>query len=213
MSETSKHAQDARFEAIDALRRDDPSWAHASGWAQLSGRRRTLSCLVPIASHIPSLTATLQRISDALTEGGYPWELLMIDLGHGDSVNAVLRSWTQLPGFSVVEPTQHGSLMSGIANGLLATRGDAVLILDPMVADRVDLVPRMIMLWEGDAALIQATSSGGAMNGEPLSLIAWSDAQAQRLMHANELVLSPDFISCGLLDRRFVDWLVHGHAK
>lgn len=213
MSETSKQAPDTRLEAVDALRKDDPSWAHASGWAQLSGRRRTLTCLVPISGPTAALTAVLQRISDALTEGGYPWELLMIDLGHGDSVSAVLRSWTQLPGFSVVEPTQAGSLMSGIANGLLAARGDAVLIVDPKVADRIDLVPRMIMLWEGGAALVHASPAGGASSGKPQSLIAWSEAQAQPLMHANEVALSPEFISCGLLDRRFVDWLVHGHAR
>jgi hypothetical protein len=210
MNETSRQAPDARFEAIDAFERDDPSWAHASGWAQLSGRRRTLSCLVPIAGPTPSLTTMLQRISDALTEGGYPWELLMIDLGHGESVSAVLRSWTQLPGFSVVEPTQAGSLMSGVANGLLAARGDAVLVLDPTMAGRIDLMARAIMLWEGGSVLVHATSANRDLSGEPQPLTAWSEAQAQRLIRANELALSPEFISCGLLDRRLVDWLVNG---
>jgi len=27
--------------------RDEPSWAHASGWAQLSGSRQTVSCVLP----------------------------------------------------------------------------------------------------------------------------------------------------------------------
>ncbi len=212
MSEPSRRAPDDPLDAIDAFEKDEASWAHASGWAQLSGHRRTLSCLVPIAGHSPALTGMLQRISDSLTEGGYPWELLMIDLGAGGGVNAVLHSWTQLPGFSVVEPTQPESLMSGIANGLSAARGDAVLIVDPTVAGSIDLVPRLIMAWEGDAVLIHANSIRNPSDGHPPSLIAWSDVQAQQLMRANQTVLPPEFARCGLLDRRFVDWLVLGHS-
>ena len=64
--------------------RDEPSWAHASGWAQLSGSRQTVSCVLPCRDKARTLSMLLPILSDTLTECGYPWEVIVIDCGSID---------------------------------------------------------------------------------------------------------------------------------
>ena len=63
---------------------DQPSWAHASGWAQLSGARQTVSCVLPCRDKAHTLAKLLPILSDTLTECGYPWEVIVVDCGSRD---------------------------------------------------------------------------------------------------------------------------------
>ena len=49
-----------------------PAWAHASGWAQLSGARQTVSCVLPCENSARTLSKLLPILSGRLTECGTP---------------------------------------------------------------------------------------------------------------------------------------------
>jgi glycosyltransferase involved in cell wall biosynthesis len=187
-----------------AAARDEPSWAHASGWAQLSGARQTVSCVLPCRDRARTLSKLLPILSDTLTECGYPWELIVVDCGSRDGTDSLMTSWGELPGFRYLSMDGPVRLEAAFEAGILAARGDAVILLDPALPHTPELIPNMIMQWESDARLVYATrdSQGGSV------LRHWDEARtAEATAHA-DMQLPPECMGLGLLDRRLVDWLV-----
>ena len=184
--------------------RDEPSWAHASGWAQLSGSRQTISCVLACRDKARTLSRLLPVLSDTLTECGYPWEVIVADCGSVDGTDVLMQSWTELPGFRLLPLDASASAAEAVEAGILAARGDAVILLDPALPHSPELIPQMILQWEGDARLVYARreASGDSM------LWQWDEARLQREIAQPDMVLPPECMALGLLDRRLVDWLI-----
>lgn len=182
-----------------------PAWAHASGWAQLSGARQTVSCVLPCENRARTLSMLLPILSDTLTECGYPWELIVVDGGSTDGTDGLMQAWSELPGFRFLPLGRPASLAAGFEAGILASRGDAVILLDPALQHSPELVPPMILLWESDARLVYAQ-----LSGEPGRSILrqWDDAQMRQQLSRPDFVLPPQCMELGLLDRRLVDGLL-----
>ncbi len=183
--------------------RDEPSWAHASGWAQLSGSRQTVSCVLPCRDRAHTLSMLLPILSDTLTECGYPWEVIVVDCGSGDGTDTLMSAWGELPGFRYVPLDASARLESAFEAGILAARGDAVILLDPSLPHSPELIPQMLMQWEADARLVYATKDG---HGGSL-LRWWDEARTERETAQPDMHLPPECMALSLLDRRLVDWL------
>ena len=183
---------------------DAPSWAHASGWAQLSGSRQTVSCVLPCRDKARTLSKLLPILSDTLTECGYPWEVIVVDCGSMDGTDTLMQAWTELPGFRILPLAASTLPAEAVEAGILAARGDAVILLDPALPHTPELIPQMILRWESDARLVYAQheSSGGS------TLRQWDEARMQRETARPDLMLPPQCLELGLLDRSLVDWLV-----
>ncbi len=184
--------------------RDEPSWAHASGWAQLSGSRQTVSCVLPSRNQAQTLAMLLPILSDTLTECGYPWEVIVVDCGSVDATETLMSSWGELPGFRRIVLEGPARLESAIEAGILAARGDAVILLDPALPHSPELIPQMILRWEGDARLVYAQRDAGGRS----VLREWDEARTARETAQPEMRLPSECMALGLLDRRLVDWLV-----
>lgn len=184
--------------------RDEPSWAHASGWAQLSGSRQTVSCVLPCRDNARTLARLLPLLSDTLTECGYPWEVIVADCGSADGTDALMQSWTELPGFRLLPLSAATRTAEAVEAGILAARGDAVILLDPLLPHSPELIPQMILQWENDARLVYARHD---REGDS-RLWQWDEARLQRETEQPDMVLPPECMSLGLLDRRLVDWLI-----
>ena len=139
---------------------DAPAWAHASGWAQLSGARQTVSCVLSCENSARTLSKLLPILSDTLTECGYPWELIVVDAGSTDGTDGLMRAWCDLPGFRFLPLGRPASLAAGFEAGILAARGDAVVLLDPALRHSPELIPQMILQWESNARLVWAQAIG-----------------------------------------------------
>lgn len=183
---------------------DQPSWAHASGWAQLSGARQTVSCVLPCRDKAHTLAKLLPILSDTLTECGYPWEVIVVDCGSRDGTDSLMSSWGELPGFRRLTLDGPARLEAAFEAGILAARGDAVILLDPALPHTPELIPSMILQWESDARLVYATrdASGASV------LRHWGEAQTAAATAEPDMQLPPECMGLGLLDRRLVDWLV-----
>ncbi len=184
---------------------DAPEWAHASGWAQLSGSRQTVSCVLSCENSARTLSKLLPILSDTLTECGYPWELIVVDADSTDGTDGLMQAWCELPGFRFLPLGRPASLAAGFEAGILATRGDAVVLLDPTLRHSPELIPQMILQWESDARLVYAHRAG-----EPgrSTLRQWDDAQMRQQLSQPDFVLPPQCMELGLLDRRLVDGLL-----
>lgn len=183
---------------------DAGGWAHASAWALLSGRKRRLSCLLSCHNEAQQLSHLLPRLSDVLTECGYPWEVIVVDRGSDDATVELARAWTQLPGFRCLRVRSNGRDGRDIEAGLLAARGDAVIVLDPQLgADALDGLRRLVLAWEADAVLAHAGDDGV---DDPMS--AWTADQIMGDVQRGDWALPPQCLRLGLIDRRVVDWLI-----
>ena len=186
-----------------AARRDEPSWAHASGWAQLSGSRQTVSCVLPCRDKAHTLATLLPVLSDTLTECGYPWEVIVVDCGSIDGTDTLMSAWGELPGFRCLPMDGSVRLESAFEAGILAARGDAVILLDPALRHSPELIPAMLQQWESDARLVYASGDG---QGDSL-LRWWDEARMAHETARPDMHLPPECMALSLLDRRLVDWL------
>jgi glycosyltransferase involved in cell wall biosynthesis len=184
---------------------DAPSWAHASGWAQLSGARQTVSCVLPCENSARTLSKLLPILSDTLTECGYPWEVIVVDGGSTDGTDGLMQAWCELPGFRFLQLDGAASLAASFEAGILASRGDAVILLDPALLHSPELIPQMILQWESDARLVYAQRTGEPGHS---MLRQWDDTLMRQQLSRPDFVLPPQCMELGLLDRRLVDGLL-----
>jgi polyisoprenyl-phosphate glycosyltransferase len=187
-------------------RDSDGGWAHASAWALLSGQHRRLSCIVSCFNQIQAVSALLPCLSDVLTECGYPWEIVVVDRCSEDSTAAIAQAWTQLPGFRYLCVNSSGTDGRDIEAGLLATRGDAVLVVDPAITPASSqAIRRLVLAWEGAAVAAHVPL------GDPCGpMTSWSAEQLRHIAETGGWALPAACLRLGLLDRRVVDWIVEG---
>lgn len=178
------------------------SWAHASGWALLSGTRRTISCVIVCQDQARALNGLLPALSDTLTECGYPWEVIVVDRDSKDSTHRLLALWCDLPGFRWSRCDAGLRKTPAVVVGLRDTRGDAVILVDPAARAVAACIPSMILRWEAGARLVCDAHGVGSSATQLLSLDA---ATLQRESARDTLDLLAERTACSLLDRRLVD--------
>ena len=180
---------------------DDAPWGHASGWAQLYGERRTVSCVVLGLEHRADLAGIFDSLSDDLTEAGYPWEVLMVDAALNPRLSSLLAAWGERAGF------RHFAVPAGTApaltlsRALARARGDAVLLLEAHAGQLDVPIPEMVTRWSDGLEVVRSRWSGLAHRRaarEPFSREATGGSVAQLL---GEEAL--------LLDRRVIDALLN----
>ncbi len=184
-----------------------PSWAHVSGWAQLSGTRRTVSCVLTCRNQAPTLATLLPFLSDTLTECGYPWELIVVDIASVDQTPALLAGWAELPGFQSLSLHPGAAASNAFALGLYRARGDAVILLDAALEHNPALIPRMILKWEDQARVVFAQRDQGSGASR---LVSWDDTDLQRQAAGRDFPFPREATALGLLDRRVLTELMRG---
>lgn len=181
------------------------TWAHASGWMQLSGAKQTLSCVLPCRNQAHVLSKLLPLLSDSLTECGYPWELIVVDRSSQDGTAELLDEWTLLPGFRRLSLEAQATMEDAVAAGLMSARADAVILFDPSVVHSPELIPNMVLMWEAGALLVHAQLDPASRHSV---LLSWDETQTRRRFDDPEFTLPPGCTQLGLLDRQLVDWML-----
>lgn len=183
-------------------------WAQASGWMQLSGKRRTVSCVVPTFNQLNKLSKLLPELSDALTETGYPWEIIVVDAGSNDGTDRALDRWRRLPGCRFAASPTGSSRAQCIVDGLLASRGDAVVILDPGFGSISRMLSHAVARWDEGAMVLSAD----AQHEEGLTLLSEWHVEAD--IEPGQVLDTSDFstVTAGLvlMDRSFITEALNG---
>lgn len=171
------------------------TWAHVSGWAQLSGTPRRLSFVV-IHRNARALGFLLPVVSDALTEIGYPWEIAVIDNASEDGSGALLAAWSEVPGFNWIRLARDYGDMGALAAGLREARGDAVILANASAPLSIEHLPDVVDRWDAGSRVVSVEWSSDRHN----HVVGWRDELPADLMAgAHDLVL---------LDRAVVDRLL-----
>ena len=187
---------------VAASSTDDAPWGHASGWAQLYGQRRTVSCVVLGLEQGTALAEMFDSLSDALTEAGYPWEVLMVDAAANPRLSLLLAAWSERSGFQRVTLPAGTAPALTLTRALARARGDAVLLMEAHGGELAVPIPEMVSRWSDGLEVVRSRWIGlehlrsahqaGARQGS-------GDPVAQ--------LLSEEAL---LLDRRVVDGLLGG---
>lgn len=135
---------------------DDVPWGYASGWAQLYGQRRNVSCLVLGLEHATGLAEMFDSLSDALTEAGYPWEVLMVDTMLRAPLSKVLMGWGERPGFRRVALPAGTPATLALTLGLQRARGDAVLLMQAHGGELAVPIPEMVSRWSDGVEVVRS---------------------------------------------------------
>jgi hypothetical protein len=132
----------------------DHEWAHVSGWMQLSGVRRHLSCVVPCRNQLASLGLLLPGLTDVLTEIGFPWEVVIVDAASTDGTASAAKRWCRMPGVRCGVGRPGTTRAEAILTGLQASRGDAVAVVDTAMHPSMAMIQQAVSLWSDGARVI-----------------------------------------------------------
>ena len=187
---------------VAASSTDDAHWGHASGWAQLYGQRRTVSCVVLGLEPGTALAEMFDSLSDALTEAGYPWEVLMVDAAANPRLSLLLAAWSERAGFQRVALPVGTAPALTLTRALARARGDAVLLIAAHGGELAVPIPEMVSRWSDGLEVVRSRWTGL----EHLRGAHWASA---RETTGNSLaqLLGEEAL---LLDRKVIDALLGG---
>lgn len=152
-----------------------------------SAERLLLSIVIPAHNEAGAVTATVQRMYDALTLAGVLHELVVVDDASRDGTGALLDELAaRLPELRVVHRQAPPGVGRAVRAGLSAARGGAAVIVMADGSDRPsDVCAYYRLLCEGyDAVFGSRFIAGGKVQGYPPVKLAINRVgnQAMRLL-------------------------------
>lgn len=101
-----------------------------------------LSVVIPAYNEAPRLAPTLERVTEYLLRRGEPFEVLVVDDGSGDGTAEVARRFTER-GVVTLELERNVGKGGALRRGVLASRGEAVLLTDADLSTPIDELARL----------------------------------------------------------------------
>jgi glycosyltransferase involved in cell wall biosynthesis len=173
-----------------------------------AGRARpaSLSCIVPCHNEARNLDLLLPQLVELLPRLAARWEVILVDDGSTDSTAAVMRDWSELPGFRAIELSRNFGKEAALTAGLQAAGGQVVVMMDADLQHPPALVAEMVARWREGADVVYAQRISRA--DEPLFKRVgsrWFYRLINRFDHVEVPEGAGDF---RLMDRRAVDALL-----
>jgi glycosyltransferase involved in cell wall biosynthesis len=183
-----------------------PAWAHVSGWAQLSGSPRQISCVVSCRNAARAIAQLVPELSDTLTEVGFPWEITFVDRASADETDRLLSGWADVPGVTWIRLAEDCGEAAAIATGVRDARGDAVIVINATANPSLELLPEMISRWDEGNEIVFVDHGNTPAKRE---IVCWTsefpghDATAEKVV---SLAVAASAVI--LMDRQIVDSLL-----
>ena len=123
-----------------------------------AGRPRpaSLSCIVPCRNEARHLDLLLPQLTELLPRLADSWEVILVDDGSTDRTAAVMRDWSELPGFRSLELSRNFGKEAALTAGLQAARGDTVVMMDADLQHPPALIAEMVARWREGADVVYA---------------------------------------------------------
>ena len=165
-----------------------------------------LTVLVPLLNEREVLPILHARISAAVSGVEGPVELLFVDDGSSDGSSDVLRDIAQRdPRVAVIRFSRNFGKEQAMSAGLMAARGQAVVILDADLQHPPEHIPEMVAAWRAGADIVNMKRRSRADE-------TWAKRQSARLFYRvinalSDIRIPADIGDFRLLSRRAVDAL------
>jgi dolichol-phosphate mannosyltransferase len=136
--------------------------------ASANSSRRRIHIVLPAYNEAPRLGILLERIDEAMREGGLPYDVILVDDGSSDGTARVAEEWAGRIAMVVETHPRNLGLGPTIRDGLViaarvAERGDVVVTMDADDTHAPGLIVRMMQrLAEGFDVVIASRYEPGA---------------------------------------------------
>ncbi|MFT3923188.1 MAG: glycosyltransferase family 2 protein [Myxococcales bacterium] len=165
-----------------------------------------LSVVLPMHNEEAVVDRVLAEVTASLAATGRSFEVVCVDDGSRDATLRLLRDWQARDGRVVALPlSRNFGKEAALAAGLAAARGRAVIVMDADLQHPVEVIAKMIALWDEGAEVV----SGVKIERQRESFVYRAFAKLFNALMAGAAGASfqgaSDF---KLLDREVVDTLV-----
>lgn len=131
---------------------------------RLAASAPQISVVLPVHDEAGALLPVLQRVADALQ--GESHEIVLVDDGSTDaSWEVMLDLRARFPQLRGIRFTRNFGHQSAILAGLMAARGQAVIMMDSDGQHPPELIPELLAHWRAGAPVVQAIRTGVADEG------------------------------------------------
>lgn len=123
-----------------------------------AGRPRpaSLSCIVPCHNEARNLDLLLPQLVQLLPRLADGWEVILVDDGSSDRTAAVMRDWSELPGFRAIELSRNFGKEAALTAGLKSAQGQVVVMMDADLQHPPALIADMVSNWRQGADVVYA---------------------------------------------------------
>jgi glycosyltransferase involved in cell wall biosynthesis len=118
---------------------------------------KKISIVVAVYHNEGAITRTHEAIRGVFTEQlpGYDYELIFVDDGSTDgSLDEMLAVRERDPHVKAITFTRNFGQMAAMLAGFKEATGDAVINISADLQDPIDLIPRMVEMWDGGTELV-----------------------------------------------------------
>jgi len=124
------------------------SEGHSDGTVT-TGRRRSLTIVIPILNEVRGLAPLEQRLREALDRLGRTWDVIFVDDGSTDATLAALRTLhARDHRFKTVSLSRNFGKEIAVAAGLRFASGDAAVVMDGDLQHPPELISEFVALWD-----------------------------------------------------------------
>ena len=130
-----------------------------AAWRRSPANPPEISVVLPVHEEAGALAAVIARITGALA--GESYEIILVDDGSRDgSWDVMLALRATCPQLVGIRFTRNFGHQSAILAGLVAARGQAVIMMDSDGQHPPELLPELIARWRGGAVVVQGIRTG-----------------------------------------------------
>jgi glycosyltransferase involved in cell wall biosynthesis len=165
-----------------------------------------LSCVIPCRNEASNLDLLLPQLFELLPRLAEAWEVILVDDGSTDHTARVMRDWSELPGFRMLQLSRNFGKEAALTAGLEAAAGNVVVMLDADLQHPPAMLGEMLAHWRSGADVVYAVRQSRA--DEPLFKRAGTRLFYQLLNRFDKVKVPPGAGDFRLMDRRAVDALL-----
>src|SRR6516164_2763177 len=164
----------------------------------MPGDRQLFSMIVPVLNEQEVLRDTYATLNRVLEGLAMPFEVLVVDNGSTDRTSAVVAELCAAdPRWKYIRLSRNFGYQNSITAGMLAARGEAIMVIDADLQDPPELVPEFVARWREGYDIVYGVRA--KRTGEPawrvlptmlaLRFITWMSDEVKLPAHSGDFRL------------------------
>ncbi len=118
------------------------------------------SLVVPVLNEQEVLPSTYAKLTHVLEGLGLPFEVVVVDNGSTDQTAELMRQiCTDDPRWKFIRFSRNFDYQNSITAGMLAARGEAIMVIDADLQDPPELIPEFIARWREGYEIVYGVRS------------------------------------------------------
>jgi dolichol-phosphate mannosyltransferase len=106
------------------------------------------SLVIPVLNEQEVIRGTYATLTEVLERLGMPYEVVVVDNGSSDATPAILHELCGRDArWRYIRLSRNFGYQSSITAGMLAARGDAIMVIDADLQDPPELIPQFVAKW------------------------------------------------------------------